>query len=52
MVGVVMRKKQHVDLPDVASWMAVELLAGFAQYTVFGVLLDFVYRRQPSAAMV
>ena len=39
-------------VPDVASWMAVELLAGFVQFTVFGVLLAFVYRRQPSAAMV
>jgi len=38
-------------VPDVASWMGVELLAGLVQFTVFGVLLGFVYRRQASAAI-
>ena len=38
-------------VPDVASWMGVELLAGLVQFTAFGVLLGLVYRRQPSAAM-
>jgi hypothetical protein len=39
-------------VPSVASWMTVELLAGLVQFSAFGVLLGFVYRRQPSAAMV
>ena len=39
-------------VPNVASWVAVELLAGLLQFTAFGVLLGFVYRRQPSSAMV
>src|SRR5712691_13299279 len=38
-------------VPDVASWIAVESLAGLVQFTAFGVLLGFVYRRQPSAAI-
>jgi hypothetical protein len=36
----------------VASSVAVESLAGLVQFTVFGVLLGLVYRRQLSAAMV
>jgi len=39
-------------VPDVVSWIAVESLAGLVQFTVFGVLLGLVYRRQLSAAMV
>ena len=39
-------------VPDVASWIGVELLAGLVQFTAFGVLLGFVYRAQPSTAMV
>ena len=38
-------------VPDVTSWMAVELLAGFVQFTAFGVLLGFVYRRQSRSQM-
>jgi len=38
-------------VPSVASWMTVELLAGLVQFSAFGVLLGFVYRRQPSVAM-
>src|SRR6266436_6149730 len=39
-------------VPDVASWITVESLAGLVQFTAFGVLLGFVYRGQPSTAMV
>ena len=37
-------------VPDVASWIAVELLAGFVQFTAFGVLLGFVYREEATLA--
>jgi hypothetical protein len=39
-------------VPDAASWIAVELLAGLVQFTAFGVLLGFVYRGQPLTATV
>src|SRR5713226_8106455 len=37
-------------VPDVASWIAVESLAGFVQFTAFGVLLGFVYREEATLA--
>jgi len=32
------------SVPAVASWIAVEAIAGFAQFTFYGVLLSFIYR--------
>lgn len=32
-------------VPSIGSWLAVELSAGFAQFTLFGVLLGLVHRR-------
>jgi len=37
-------------VPAVLPWMAIEALAGFVQFTVFGVLLGLVYRGQVSTA--
>lgn len=31
-------------LPSIPSWIAVEVIAGFAQFTVYGLLLGLVYR--------
>lgn len=31
-------------VPSVASWIAVEVAAGFVQFTLFGALLGWVYR--------
>lgn len=32
------------SVPSVASWIAVELAAGFVQFTLYGVLLGWVHR--------
>ena len=38
-------------VPSVASWIAVEVAAGFVQFTLYGVLLGWVHRaRDPQAA--
>jgi len=38
-------------VPSVASWIAVEVAAGFVQFTFYGVLLGLVHRgRDPLAA--
>ena len=31
-------------VPSVTSWIGVEMASGFVQFTVFGILLGFVYR--------
>jgi len=31
-------------VPAIGSWIAVEVIAGFAQFTLYGLLLGFVYR--------
>lgn len=31
-------------VPSVTSWIVIEIAAGFIQFTVFGILLGFVYR--------
>ena len=39
------------NVPSVASWIAVEVAAGFVQFTLYGALLGWVYRaRLPQAA--
>jgi hypothetical protein len=38
-------------VPSIASWIAVELAAGFVQFTLFGLVLGFVHRA-PSRATV
>ena len=38
------------SVPSVASWIAVEVAAGFVQFTLYGALLGWVYRaRVPQA---
>jgi len=32
------------SVPSVTSWIAVEVAAGFVQFTLFGALLGWVYR--------
>jgi hypothetical protein len=39
------------SVPSVGSWIAVEVVAGFVQFTLFGVLLSWVHRaRAPQTA--
>ena len=38
------------SVPAVGSWIAVEAMAGFAQFTVYGLLLGLVYRVPVGAA--
>src|SRR6266516_2146329 len=39
------------SVPSVTSWIAVEVAAGFVQFTLYGALLGWVYRaRVPQAA--
>jgi hypothetical protein len=33
-------------VPAIGSWLAVEIVAGFAQFTFYGVLLGLIYARQ------
>lgn len=37
-------------LPSVASWIAVEAIAGFAQFTVFGLFLSLIHGGSGNAA--
>jgi hypothetical protein len=40
------------SVPAIGSWIAVEALAGFVQFTFYGALLGFVYReRAPVSAL-
>jgi hypothetical protein len=41
------------SVPAVAPWITVEFIAGFVQFTFYGVLLGLVYRhRAPASAVV
>jgi len=41
-IGLAEAAKYRV--PNAGSWIAVEAIAGFAQFTVYGVLLGFIHR--------
>jgi hypothetical protein len=38
------------DVPSIPAWIAVEAVAAFAQFTVFGVLLGLVHRERAAHA--
>jgi len=39
------------SVPSVASWLVVEVSAGFVQFTLFGILLGLIHRRAPASAV-
>jgi len=44
---IVLAEPGKYAIPSVAAWVRVELVAAAAQFTLFGVLLGLVHRRNP-----